>query len=174
MKRNLFLVLGATLVFLVVWGVVTVYDYLMPVGRMWETPAVRPHENPILIMADDIVPVSGGEAQYRLADPLTLTSPFDAKDAQVLHDGQALYFTFCQQCHGPNHDGQGTVGQSFAPLPTDIRSARVQALADGVLFHHISYGVPDPKGRQPALATTILAEERWKIVHFMKSLGVRP
>ena len=74
-------------------------------------------------------------------------------------------------CHGPNHDGKGTVGQSFSPLPTDIRSAKVQALPDGVHFKEISYGIPD--GRQPALATTITVLDRWRIVAYVKSLGVR-
>jgi hypothetical protein len=74
-------------------------------------------------------------------------------------------------CHGPNHDGKGTVGQSFHPLPTDLRSAKVQSKAEGVHFKEISYGVP--KGRQPALATTIPVLDRWRIVAYVKSLGVR-
>ena len=41
----------------------------------------------------------------------------------------------------------------------------------GLLFKEISYGIPG--GRQPALATTIEADERWRIVAYVKSLGKR-
>jgi mono/diheme cytochrome c family protein len=140
---------------------------------MWQTPAVRPYENPILVMDDDTVPVHGGEAVYRVADPLQLQSPLDARDPEIIKQGQVVYATFCQQCHGINHDGQGTVGQSFAPLPTDLRSPRVQQTVDGLMFKEISFGVDRPGARQPALATTIFPEDRWKVVHYVKSLGIR-
>jgi hypothetical protein len=39
------------------------------------------------------------------------------------------------------------------------------------MFKEISFGVPG--GRQPALATTIAVLERWQIVAYIKSLGVR-
>ena len=64
----------------------------------------------------------------------------------------------------------GTVGQSFSPLPGDLRSAKVQKLTDGMMFKEISFGIPD--GRQPALATTISEMDRWRIVAYVKSLGV--
>lgn len=44
-------------------------------------------------------------------------------------------------------------------------------MAVGLLFHEISYGIPE--GRQPALATTMFPEDRWKVIHYVKSLGVR-
>jgi hypothetical protein len=76
------------------------------------------------------------------------------------------------QCHGKNFDGYGTVGQSFAPPPGDLRTAkRVQSMPPGMLFKEISYGIPD--GRQPALATTMTVDERWQAIAFVKSLGQR-
>lgn len=173
MKKNLIIALSGLTVFFGAYSVLTVYDTYFKWGRMWQTPAVRPHENPIPVMEPGVVPVSGGEAFYRAADPLELTSPFDARSPEVIASGKDLYFTFCQQCHGVNHDGQGTVGQSFAPLPTDLRSLAVQQTPEGVMFKEISYGIDRPDGRQPALATTIFPDERWKIVHYVKSLGVR-
>ena len=60
----------------------------------------------------------------------------------------------------------------FAPLPTDLRSPKVQSQSEGALFQHLSYGIGG-SGRQPALATTIFIDDRWKIVAFVKSLGTR-
>ncbi len=156
----------------VVYNVLMYYDNNFPYGRMRETPAVRPYENPLPIMEAGLVPVHGGEALYRAASPESLTSPLPSGDPKVIKEGAQLYFTFCQQCHGVNHDGIGTVGQSFAPLPTDLRSPKVQSQTEGALFQHISYGIGG-KGRQPALATTIFIDDRWKIIAFVKSLGTR-
>jgi hypothetical protein len=132
MKKNLVIALGALTVFFGAYSALTVYDTYFKFGRMWQTPAVRPYENPILVMDDDAVPVHGGESVYRASDPLQLQSPLDARDPEIIKQGQVVYATFCQQCHGINHDGQGTVGQSFAPLPTDLRSPRVQQTVDGL------------------------------------------
>ncbi|MEE8399879.1 MAG: c-type cytochrome [Desulfobacterales bacterium] len=140
-------------------------------GRMWETPAVRPHEEPILPTEPGIVPIDGGEAVYRAMSVYVLKSPLAKNNAGDIEAGKKLYFTYCAQCHGKNHDGNGTVGQSFQPLPRDLRLSKVQAMSNGRLFKNISYGTP--KGRQPPLATTIAVPDRWRIIAYVKSLGVR-
>jgi mono/diheme cytochrome c family protein len=192
MKKNLILICAVSAVFLAAYSGIFVYDRYLQAGRMWETPAVKPYENPIPVMEPGVVPMTIGgrnpqtilaaghdraldpvEAVYRAADPASLASPFPTSDPEVVDQGKQGYFLYCQMCHGPDHDGQGTVGQSFAPLPGDLRSAKIQGSSDGLLFQHISYGIPE-EGRQPALATTIFPEDRWKIVHYVKSLGVRP
>lgn len=171
MKKLLFT--GIALVALAgVYNLVMTYDNDFPYGRMRETPAVRPYEHPILIMEAGLVPFEGGEALYRAASPAGLKSPLDAKDPAILEAGKKLYFLYCHQCHGKAYDGNGTVGQSFAPLPTDLRSDRVQSQSDGQLFQHVSYGIGGI-GRQPALATTIAVQDRWRIIAFIQSLGLR-
>lgn len=146
-------------------------DNYAAAGRMRETPGVRPHEEPTRPMEAGIVPVSGGEALFRVTPADELVSPLKLNDPAVIEKGGKLYVIYCAQCHGPNYDGNGTVGQSFAPLPTDLRSAKVQSLSPGAHFKEISYGIP--KGRQPALATSIAVLDRWRIVAFVKSLGLR-
>jgi mono/diheme cytochrome c family protein len=141
---------GAILIFVAYQGLVY-YDNEFPFARMRETPAVKPHEEPLLVMDVEAVPVSGGDSVLRIMKP--------------------VYLTFCAQCHGNNYNGRGTVGQSFQPLPTDLRSAEVQSESEGKLFKTVSYGVPD--GRQPALHFIITVEDRWRVVAFVKSLGVR-
>ena len=156
---------------LVVWGVVTLYDDNMRFGRMWETPAVKPYEDPLPVMDTRVVPTNGGEARYRLTDPAVLRAPLDLTGPAVIKAGEQAYGYYCIQCHGRHYDGMGTVGQSFAPLPGDLRSARIQDMPVGQVFHEISYGIPG--GRQPALASTIDVTERWQIIGFVKSLGQR-
>lgn len=171
MKRIGILVLLILVVLTAVYTALTLYDKNLRFGRMWETPAVKPHEKKLLIMENGIVPFDGGEANYRAARPEELTSPFKSDDLRVIESGKALYFTYCAQCHGKYFDGNGTVGQSFIPIPTDLRDKNVQAKPEGVLFKSISYGVSG--GRQPPLATTIDVSDRWKIIAFLKSLPPR-
>jgi len=171
MKRIVILAVFVAVVLTAAYTVITLYDTNLKVGRMWETPAVRPHEQELLIMEPGVLPFNGGEAEYRNVKGEDLISPFKNDDPKVVASGKSLYFTYCAQCHGKYHDGNGTVGQSFHPLPGDLQSDRVQSLPQGTLFKEISYGVPD--GRQPALATTIEVMDRWRIIAYVKSLGLR-
>ncbi|MBP1725735.1 MAG: hypothetical protein H6Q51_1033 [Deltaproteobacteria bacterium] len=171
MKKVLLLFLFVLVALSVVVAALRHIDNYAVAGRMRETPAVRPHEEPTRPMEAGLVPVSGGEALFRATPADDLVSPLKLNEPAVIERGGKLYGIYCAQCHGPNYDGNGTVGQSFHPLPTDLRSAKVQSLSPGAHFKEISYGIP--KGRQPALATSIAVLDRWRIVAFVKSLGLR-
>ena len=164
-----FIVVGVILY--VAYEALMYYDNNFRYGRMRETPAIRPHEDPLLIMAEGVVPVSGGEAIYRASAGANLISPLNSTEPSVITRGKAVYLTYCAQCHGYKYDGNGTVGQSFHPLPADLRSSQVQSKVNGELFKSVSYGVPG--GRQPALHTTITIDDRWHVIAFVKSLGNR-
>lgn len=169
MKKILALFVGAAIVLFVVYQVLVYYDNNFRYGRMRETPGVKPHEEPLLIMESGVVPVSNAEAVLRATAPNILKPAVGMTKAETIDRGKSVYFTFCAQCHGNNYDGQGTVGQSFQPLPTHLRGDKVQTKTAGELFKSVSYGVKD--GRQPALHTTISIEDRWRVVAFVKSLG---
>jgi len=171
MKKIIFFFIVVGVVLFAAYEALMYYDNNFRYGRMRETPAVRPLEDPLLMMEAGLVPVSGGEAIYRATAGVNLTSPLNISQPSVITRGKAVYLTYCAQCHGLNYDGKGTVGQSFHPLPTDLRSPQVQSKPDGDLFKSVSYGVPD--GRQPALNTTITIDDRWHVIAFVKSLGNR-
>ena len=169
--KKLLVVLIPVLLIVGVYHLLVFYDNRFPHGRMRETPAVKPYEKPILLMEQGVVPAAGGEMTLRTVPAEQLDAPFDLTDPAVVQAGKNVYLTFCQQCHGLNYDGNGTVGQSFHPLPTYLRSEKAQSMSAGALFHTISYGLPN--GRQPALYSTITIPDRWRSVAFVKSLGVR-
>ncbi|MCU0560970.1 MAG: c-type cytochrome [Desulfobacterales bacterium] len=171
MKKLLAILLVVAAGGVAAFHLLTFYDNDFRYGRMRETPAVKPHEEPLPIMPAGVVPVSGGDALYRRTPAAQLASPVALDEAAVIARGKAVYFTFCAQCHGLEHNGEGTVGQSFKPLPTDLRGEMVQSKPTGELFHTVSYGIPG--GRQPALETTVTVEDRWSVVAYVKSLGLR-
>ncbi|MGD8521484.1 MAG: c-type cytochrome [Desulfobacterales bacterium] len=171
MKKIIGFLIVVAVAILAAYHLLIYYDNNFRYGRMRETPAVRPYEEPLLVKEAGLVPVNGGEAIYRVSAGINITSPIDVTQPDVIARGKAVYLIYCAQCHGYNHDGNGTVGQSFAPLPTDLRNAKVQDSPDGELFKKVSYGVPD--GRQPPLHATITVGDRWKVVAYVKSLGLR-
>lgn len=171
MKKIIGFLIVVAVVILAAYHLLIYYDNNFRYGRMRETPAVRPYEEPLLVNEAGLVPINGGEAIYRVAKGSDLTIPVSPNEPTAVARGKAVYFTYCAQCHGTHHDGNGTVGQSFHPLPADLRSAKVQNSPAGVLFKNVSYGVPD--GRQPPLHATIAVRDRWKVVAYVKSLGLR-
>ena len=171
MKKILAFFIAAAVLVLVVYHVLIFYDNNFRYGRMRETPAVRPYEEPLLVEEAGLVPVNGGEAIFRVSAGADIQSPLEMTQAAVIARGKAVYLIYCAQCHGHQYDGKGSVGQSFAPLPTDLRSAKVQDSADGELFKNVSYGIPG--GRQPPLHATVTVDDRWRVVAFVKSLGTR-
>jgi mono/diheme cytochrome c family protein len=170
-KKYLIFLVGVAIVGLVAYEALIYYDENFPFGRMWETPAVRPHEELPLSMPKGTVPQQGGEEIFKTMPAELLKSPVALSDPAQIQLGKVLYSKFCAQCHGKNYDGHATVGQSFHPLPTDLRSAKVQSLSEGAFFKEISYGIPG--GKQPPLATTIDPLDRWRIIAYVQSLGPR-
>jgi len=133
---------------------------------MREQPIIKPHEAPVHQMPEGVVPFDSGHEVYRKTDPESLENPIDYS-AESVAQGEIKYGMYCIMCHGKKADGMGTVGQSFNPLPSDLLSSKVQQKTDGELFYNISFG----QKREPALATTVSVEDRWKIIIYLRSIG---
>jgi len=150
--------------------VISIILFILPVGcnygRMNEQESIRTHETSIPEMPRGIIPASGASAVRQETQPENLRNPLAATSESVLRGGKG-YSYFCAMCHGPQADGNGTVGQSFYPLPTNLKSHYVQEQPDGMLFHKISLGYK----RHPPLASTVSEEDRWAIIHYIRSLG---
>ncbi len=151
-----------------VYIVLTVYDDTLTMGRMWETPAIRPYEKPMPSMAAGVVPFSGGEVLIRAT--LEAGEPsMDLESSFSLKQGERAYRSYCIHCHGKKMDGHGTVGQSFAPLPRDFADLSDEEMEAKRLFHIISYGFK----RIPALSTTMSVEDRWAVVRYIREATKR-
>ena len=120
MKKVLFLAIFVSLALTGVYAVITLYDSNMKAGRMYQTPAIRPHEEPELVMDKRTIADTKSEALIRelLKTDFTL-KPIGSAQV-VLAKGEKDYRAFCFHCHGPNLDGLGTVGQSFSPCPQTL------------------------------------------------------
>jgi mono/diheme cytochrome c family protein len=167
MKRFVVLLVLVAAGLWVAYNAFIYYDNNFRFGRMRETPVVKPHEAPIPTMDEDAVPMHGGEAPLKIGEGDQLSSPLKHNTPETLAVGKKAYFNYCVPCHGKKLDGLGTVGQSFHPLPGNLKSPQVLDQVDGHLFHTISFG----KGRMPALATSMTVQDRWAVVHYIRSLA---
>ncbi len=137
-------------------------------ARMKEQEALQTYRTQIPEMPERTIPITGGLQSLRGVDPETLRNPLSFSQDSI-HLGRLAYSYYCIVCHGPKGDGNGTVGQSFAPLPTDLRSSDVQTQSDGKLFYTITFGLK----RHPPLGFMIAESDRWAIVHYVRSLSKR-
>ena len=134
-------------------------------GRMNDQESVRTYEKKMPDGPPGTIPISGGVEVLSRTEPQDLKNPVSPTAAAV-SQGKAAYFNFCVHCHGPKADGNGTVGQSFAPLPANLTDPQVLAQTDGELYYKVSLGF----GRHPALASTIAEQDRWAVIHYLRSL----
>lgn len=132
-------------------------------GRMKEDEAIQTHETVLPEMPGRSIPREGGIEVLRQADSRDLRNPLP-DTLQVVERGRERYGFYCRQCHGPKLDGRGTVGQSFAPLPTNLLDPKVQQRGDGEIFKRISLGIK----RHPPLWYTVSEEDRWAIIRYLR------
>ena len=134
-------------------------------GRMKDQEAVQTYKAELPQMPENTVPTTGGIQVIKENSPDNLHNPL-LQTQEVLDRGKDGYGNYCIMCHGSKFDGNGTVGQSFYPLPTNLRSLFVQSQSDGRLFSSITFGLR----RHPGLGFMIRETDQWAIVHYLRSL----
>jgi len=95
-----------------------------------------------------------------------LANPFASSDTKAIARGAAVYLTYCDICHGPAGKGDGTVAQRGFPAPPSLLTPKAQALADGQIFHLVTYG----QKNMPPYAAQVSRDDRWKVVLHVRSL----
>lgn len=169
MKQVLFLGVFVAFALTGVYTIITLYDSNLKPGRMYQTPVIRPHEEPELVM--DKRTISAGKSETLIREALAQEiaknkgSVAWAGSVQALPaQGEKEYKAFCSHCHGPNLDGLGTVGQSFFPLPTSLIAEQTVKMSDDELFFFISYGGK----KAPALASSMSVESRNAVIQYIR------
>jgi len=160
-KGSLVYVLAAFLLLQVLLGC----DY----ARMKDDEAIQTYNASMPQMPQNTIPVKDSYVKLKKADPETLKNPVPYSP-ETVERGKEKYGYYCAQCHGPRGKGDGTVGQSFAPLPTDLSGNYVQQQSDGEIFYRTSFGFK----RHPPLAYTVTEIDRWAVVIFIRSLVDQP
>jgi mono/diheme cytochrome c family protein len=153
----------AALLLAVFGGVV----YLMFVNpRMRTQDKATPYRALVPPVPAQIVPVE----VVAVREPSVKTSPAGPNPLpdtqQTRRIGQVYYGYYCLFCHGENGRGDGPVGRSYVPTPTDLTSTPVQGLSDEALYRAMLTGV----GHHPVLPHAVMPEAPWYIVSYVRSL----
>jgi mono/diheme cytochrome c family protein len=135
-------------------------------GRMYDQDVIKTYGQKMPEMDARTIPVRDGFQALVTADPKRLENPLEYSKLSVEQGAQA-YSYYCIHCHGPKADGNGTVGQSFVPLPADLSSQPVQGQSDGELYAKIRLGFK----RHPQLFTTVSEEDTWAVVIYIRSIS---
>jgi mono/diheme cytochrome c family protein len=137
-------------------------------ARMTEDEALGTYQAELPSTPPGTVPVGGGLEALRRGRPELLENP-SSNTPETIARGRQVYGFYCVFCHGPAGDGNGTVGQSFAPLPRAFAEAKVQNLKDGELFARIRLGID----RMPPLGSTLSVEETWSVIRYLRTFAAR-
>jgi len=94
-------------------------------------------------------------------------NPVPATAAAVVR-GAELFQAHCASCHGPAGRGDGPLAPEMWPPPSDL-TVFGPMHTDGELFWFITKGVPGTS--MPAFQALLSDEERWTVVHYLRSLA---
>lgn len=101
---------------------------------------------------------SPDEAGAVLANPIPLTQ-------ESLARGERQFAVFCQPCHGPRGEGNGSLTATFPKAPS-LHSKKVREWSDGRIYHVLTVG----QNVMPAHAAQITRDDRWAIIHHLRAL----
>lgn len=99
----------------------------------------------------------------------TVKNPLPPLNAAEKTEAERLYLVYCGVCHGEKMDGNGPLYKGgegpFPNKPRDLMGDPASLnMADGTMFHSITYGRNSMGSHASQLTTT----QRWMIVHYIK------
>lgn len=99
----------------------------------------------------------------------TVKNPLPELNQQDSVEAARLYMIQCAICHGEKLDGNGPLFKNgegpFTSKPaTLIGDAKYEAMAEGTMFHAVTYG----KGMMGSYASQLTSKQRWMVIHYIK------
>jgi len=95
-----------------------------------------------------------------------LKNPLPRED-KILKAGRELYLDRCSDCHGDKGKGNGSGAADLEKQPTNFTDTKVHQQSDGELFWKITQG----HRPMPGYGKKLTEEQRWQLVHFLRSFA---
>ncbi len=86
-------------------------------------------------------------------------------------EGERLYNINCWHCHGKKGKNDGPIFKSKkmpGPSWPSYSADYIKTLADGKMYHSITYG----KGLMGPHAPMLTPDERWQVIHYLRKLSL--
>ena len=118
--------------------------------------------------ANFIYPYKNDSTGYAMS--ASVKSPLDTMGVAVnMKEAERLYQINCGICHGSKLDGNGPLFKGgdgpYSAAPKNFMDPAVIALADGTMFHSITYGIR----AMGSYASQLTPMQRWEIIAFIRS-----
>jgi len=110
------------------------------------------------------------EERIRAAQEMA-NNPLPISDSEMAK-AKDLYNVYCGICHGDKGDGQGYLvreGGKYGAQPANFLLPEQVTMSNGQYYHAIMYG----KNMMGAYADKLSYEERWNVIHYIRSLQAK-
>lgn len=95
-------------------------------------------------------------------------NPVDAASVN-LKEAERLYLVNCGICHGSKLDGNGPLYNGgkgpFTAMPKNLMADDMKALAEGTMFHSVTYGIR----AMGSYASQLSTRQRWEVITYIRS-----
>jgi mono/diheme cytochrome c family protein len=122
-----------------------------------------------------VYPFKNDSAGY--AQSATIKNPLDSAGAKIdLKEAERLYLINCAICHGAKLDGNGPLFNGgagpYTAAPRNFMDPAVIKLADGTMYHSMTYGIR----AMGSYASQLNPRQRWEVIAYIRSKqkGVAP
>ena len=133
--------------------------------HMYNQASLRPFKQQLPPMPKGATPIQGRAASLVLQEARTGKSA--TATPTTLKNGRIYYGYYCLMCHGEKGDGNGPVGQSYVPKPTDLTSPSARKMTDAQLYVGMLTGI----GHDPVMTGTVPRDHRWPLVAYIRTFA---
>jgi mono/diheme cytochrome c family protein len=147
------------------------YETYAPAEERLEKYGAHYNNRPVegTIARGDMFPYTLKNDTTGYAKSADVKNPLPPLDAQKFLEASRLYLINCGICHGDKLDGNGPLfkggdGPFSAKPATLVGDPKYAAMAEGTMFHSITYG----KNAMGSYASQLNPEQRWMIIHYIK------
>ena len=146
---------------IVVMGGAVALAQLSFMRNMHTGPVVLPQVEP-RVPVENTIAIDGEQRRDRL-ESRDLPNPVQSTP-EALADGEWIYGVYCAVCHGTTGQGDGQIAKHYRRMP-NLSAPNVHNYTDGWIYSIIREGGPN----MPAFAASMSANERWALVHFLRT-----
>jgi mono/diheme cytochrome c family protein len=87
-------------------------------------------------------------------------------NAVATTEGSNIFKKQCVICHGNEGKGDGMVGMSLNPRPSNLQAKEVSIQSDGAIFWKITTG----NSPMPSYKINLSEQQRWQLVDYIRKL----
>lgn len=110
-------------------------------------------------------PYANDSAGY--ANSASVKSPLNA-DSIDMKEAERKYLINCGICHGAKLDGNGPLWKDgngpFPNAPKNLMGDDMKKMAEGTMFHSVTYG----KNSMGSYASQLSTQQRWEVIAYIK------